>query len=62
MLEEIDAATGHEGGWALARLCRLFDAPPYKPHRIVIAAADQMVGREASSGSSCGSNRTGASP
>ncbi len=37
MLEEIDAATGHDGGWALARLRRLFDAPPYRPHRIVIA-------------------------
>lgn len=37
MLEEIDAATEHDAGWALSRLRRLFDVPPYKPHRIVIA-------------------------
>lgn len=37
MLEEIDACTGREAGWALDRLRRLLDVQAYNRHRIVIA-------------------------
>lgn len=36
LIDEIDAATAHEPGWAAARLARVFDAPPYKSSTIVI--------------------------
>jgi molybdopterin/thiamine biosynthesis adenylyltransferase len=47
LVAEIDTATGHEPGWALARLRRLFSKPPYKPHRIVIALGYRSRGGEA---------------
>ena len=37
LIDEIDFATGHEVGWAGARLLRLFERPPYKTTTLVIA-------------------------
>jgi sulfur carrier protein ThiS adenylyltransferase len=36
LIDEIDAATAHEPGWAAARLARLFDAPPYRSPTVII--------------------------